>query len=52
MFSGVYDDTFSVGADGWHFHSRRSNTRLVGDLSAHLVAGRLGGLGGLGGATR
>lgn len=43
VFSGVYDDTFALGADGWHFNSRRSTTRLVGDLSAHLVAGRLGG---------
>jgi hypothetical protein len=43
IFSGVYDDTFARGADGWHFSSRRSTTRLVGDLSAHLIAGGLGG---------
>jgi hypothetical protein len=43
VFSGVYDDTFTLDHDGWHFESRRSTTRLVGDLSAHLTAGRLGG---------
>jgi hypothetical protein len=43
VFSGVYDDTFARSTDGWHFSSRRSTTRLVGDLSAHLIAGGLGG---------
>jgi hypothetical protein len=32
-----YDDGFARGGDGWHFSRRRIETRLVGDLSRHLL---------------
>jgi hypothetical protein len=41
IFGGVYHDTFERRADGWWFRTRRSEARLVGDLSGHLAAGGL-----------